>query len=250
MSAARNEPVWHRDNLEEPHAVADKAHRVRTMFDAVAPTYSLVNTLTSFGRDAHWRRRAVQLAGINPEDRVLDVACGTGDFTRVFASVEPSPAIVVGADFAHQMLALAERGPGRSVRWCEADALCLPFADDSFTVVSCAFGIRNFEHLERGLGQMHRVLAAGGRAVILEFSMPKLTVVRHLYRWYLSRMLPLLATLVSRDRTGAYRYLPRSVLRFEDRQRITALLGEVGFRHVEVHPLTFGVVVVYLAVKP
>ena len=99
------------------------------MFDAVAPTYELVNTLTSFGRDAYWRRRAVELARISAEDRVLDVACGTGNLARAFTAARPKPATVVGTDFSRGMLGLTPGSPNGRIRYCEADALLLPFAD-------------------------------------------------------------------------------------------------------------------------
>ena len=242
--------VWHRGNLDEPHRVEDKARRVRAMFDAVAPTYELVNTLTSLGRDAYWRRRAVELARVSAEDRVLDVACGTGDLARAFAAVRPRPAVVVGADFSREMMRLAPGSSNGWIRWCQADALLLPFADKEFTVVSCAFGVRNFEDLAAGLGQMQRALASGGRVVILEFSLPVRPVLRQLFLFYFRHVLPWIGTFVSGDRSGAYRYLPRSVLRLGKRREIVELLGKAGFAKVQVHPLTFGIAVVYLATKP
>jgi len=220
------------------------------MFDAVAPTYELVNTLTSFGRDAYWRRRAVELARISAKDRVLDVACGTGNLARAFTAARPKPATVVGTDFSRGMLGLTPGSPNGRIRYCQADALLLPFADREFTVASCAFGIRNFENLAAGLAQMHRVLAPGGRVVILEFSLPSLPIVNHAFIFYFKTILPWFASLISRDQTGAYRYLPRSVLGFENRQQIVEQLERVGFAQVEVHPLTFGIAVVYLATKP
>lgn len=239
--------VWDRPRLADPHGQSDKADRVRTMFDAIAPTYERVNRVTSIGRDAYWRRTAVAMAGIRPTDRVLDVACGTGDFARAFA--EARPAVVIGSDFAERMLALAaSRGDG-AIKWCRADGTALPFGDGAFTIVSCGFGVRNFQDLGAGLREFHRVLRSGGRAVILEFSMPRSRILRAIYMTYFRRILPWLATRISRDRTGAYRYLPRSVSSFVDTRGMAAALTDAGFSSVEHRGLTAGIVTVHVARK-
>ena len=224
------------------------------MFNSLAPRYELVNTLFSAGRDAYWRRRAVELARVAPDDDVLDVACGTGDFARAFA--RPHPRSVIGCDFAHDMLKLAlARGetPGDStvpIRWCEGDAQNLPFESARFSIVSCAFGVRNLADLDRGLREMLRVLRTGGRAVILEFTRPRNGMARAVYEVYSSRIMPVLASWVSRDRTGAYRYLPRSVVSFLNAEQMIDRLTEVGFSDVTSTPLTMGVVTVYVARRP
>ena len=238
---------WTDGLLEAPHDAPDKAGRVRRMFDAIAPRYELVNTLFSAGRDASWRRRAVRMARVAPEDAVLDVACGTGDFARAFGAVHPR--LVVGCDFAHQMLLRAVARPQRATVWCEADALCLPFRSGCFDVVSCAFGVRNFARFELGLAEMFRVLRPGGRVIILEFTRPKNRWMRGLFEWYSHRVMPAVAALISGDRTGAYRYLPRSVVSFADTERLPARLHDVGFTRCAVVPLTMGVVTAYLAVR-
>jgi demethylmenaquinone methyltransferase/2-methoxy-6-polyprenyl-1,4-benzoquinol methylase len=145
------------------------------------------------------------------------------------------------------MLRLASAGTEAAITWCRSDAHRLPFADASFSIVSCAFGIRNFQRLDVGLREMRRVLRPGGRAVILEFSMPRGPILRRLYKLYMLRIMPIAATLVSRDRTGAYRYLPRSVLSFADEGEILASLCRAGFASVEPHRLTGGIVTAYVA---
>ena len=242
---ASREQAWSQQQLQAPHEVADKAGRVRSMFNAIAPRYELVNTVFSLGRDRMWRRRAVRLAEVRADDDVLDIACGTGDFARAFAAV--NPASVVGCDFATEMLALASKRPPSSITWCEADALCLPFDDQAFSITSCAFGVRNFQDLRKGFGEMHRVLRSGGRAVILEFTRPRHRLFRAMYELYANRFMPVAASIISRDRSGAYRYLPRSVVSFPDSQKVTDILKEVGFSRVEATPLTLGVVVIYIA---
>jgi demethylmenaquinone methyltransferase/2-methoxy-6-polyprenyl-1,4-benzoquinol methylase len=217
------------------------------MFDAIAPTYERVNTLLSAGRDRYWRRRAVQLATVGAADDVLDIACGTGDFSRAFANARP--ARTIGSDFSENMLALAADRDSPSINWCRADALALPFADSSFSIVSCAFGVRNFSDLAAGLSEAWRVLRSGGRAVILEFTVPSSRWAGGLYLFYFRRILPRLAGWLSRDRTGAYQYLPSSVSSFVDAQGMVETLRRCGFGRVERHPLTMGIVTVYLAWK-
>ena len=250
----RDEQLWTDDLLESPHEAADKAGRVRRMFNAIAPRYALVNTLFSAGRDAYWRRQAVSLARVTSADDVLDVACGTGDFARAF--VAAGPRSVTGSDFAHEMLVRATQEPrprrkGASCRplWVEGDALRLPFRAGSFSIVSCAFGVRNFHDWDVGLAEMHRVLRPGGRAVILEFSRPGNAMVRALYEVYAGRVMPVAAGWVSGDRSGAYRYLPRSVVSFVDSQEFCSRLRRMGFADAVATPLTLGIVTVYVAAR-
>ncbi|MCG3129953.1 MAG: Ubiquinone/menaquinone biosynthesis C-methyltransferase UbiE [Phycisphaerae bacterium] len=243
--------TWSSDLLRSPHTTADKAGRVRTMFNAIAPTYERVNRVFSFGRDAAWRRDAVRLARLTGTERVLDVACGTGDLARAFLT--GGAARVTGLDFAHEMLVRAAARGGDAAwcegdaSWCEGDALALPFASGSFDVVSCAFGIRNFQDLRVGVGECFRVLAPGGRLVILEFSRPGGRVARWFTELYTARVMPRLATWMSGDRTGAYRYLPSSVVTFPGTDAVAQVLRAAGFSRVEIHPRTLGVVTIYVA---
>ncbi len=250
--AVESKTIWEEQALESLHETHDKARRVRQMFNEVAPTYELVNRVFSGGRDAYWRRKAVAMAAIEPDDVVLDVACGTGDFSRAFQ--QASPQMVIGCDFAHGMLLKArqhaEHSNGDVLHWCEADALRLPFRDETFTVATCAFGIRNFQNLDAGLSEFYRTLKPGGRAVILEFTRPANKLVRAAYELYSSKIMPLGATYISKDRTGAYRYLPKSVVSFPGAKEICDRLRRVGFERCDATPLTFGVVSVYKAFRP
>lgn len=243
------QPAWSDAELAALHDQPDKAARVRRMFNAIAPTYELINRMFSGGRDAAWRRRAVSLADVAAGDHVLDLACGTGDMVRTFAASDTPPARIVGADFAHEMLARAALRTPPPATWCEADALALPFADRAFQVVSCAFGVRNFQDLAAGLAEMHRVLTPGGRIVILEFSQPPNRLVRMCNAFYSGRVMPAVAALISRDGQGAYRYLPKSVVSFATQATMLELLTETGFDPVQAVPLTFGVVTVYVGRK-
>ncbi len=248
MTLSEPRTIWDDGSLTDPHGQPDKAARVEAMFDAIAPTYERVNRLLSVGRDAYWRRQAVSLAETRASDRILDVACGTGDFARAFAGVRPEA--IIGCDFSEAMLRLAAaRDTGPVVSWCRADALAMPFPDNAFSLVSCAFGVRNFQNLHTGLAEMNRVLTPAGRAVILEFSMPRSQFLGRLYLLYFRRILPRLATLISRDRSGAYRYLPSSVSSFADEHEMTAALRTAGFQRVQHWPLTIGVATVFVAWK-
>jgi demethylmenaquinone methyltransferase/2-methoxy-6-polyprenyl-1,4-benzoquinol methylase len=243
------QPIWDDQRLASVHVQTDKAARVRRMFDAIAPTYQLVNALFSVGRDRAWRKKAVGMARVQPGDAILDIACGTGDFLRAFRRWAGQATRLVGTDFSHHMLTRAVKNSPPPPLWCEADGLCLPFADLSFDVTSCAFGIRTFQDLRRGLNEMHRVLRPGGRAVILEFSRPPNRVIRVVHEFYCGRVMPFGAALISGDTTGAYRYLPRSVVSFLATEDMTARFREAGFTEVRVAPLTFGAVTVYVATK-
>lgn len=222
---------------------------MRDMFGAIARRYDLNNRLHSFGRDQAWRRRAVRLAGVRPGEHVLDVACGTGDLAEAFADARPAK--VVGLDFTEPMLDIARRKAERRRRreavptpeYIHGDAMSLPFEDQSFDIVSIAFGIRNVSDPARVAREFHRVLRPGGRVVILEFSEPGNAVLRGLNRMYCSYIMPFTATLIAGDRTGAYRYLPRSVQTFLDHTALADLLRENGFGGIQQHSMTFGVCV-------
>jgi len=242
----RAPPAWDEATLRAPHTQADKAERVQAMFDAIAPTYERVNTVASLGQDAGWRRAAVRAAGVRASDIVLDVCCGTGDMVRAFAAHHPPPRQIIGLDFAAQMLARGTyAGTPTPIHLLRADALRLPLADGSVDIVSCAFGVRNFQDLRAGLCEMQRVLRPGGRVVLLEFALPERALFRWGYRFYTQVIVPRLGVWISRDRSGAYRYLPRSIQTFERREQLAAVLRDVGFERVTTESLNLGGVVIY-----
>jgi len=240
---------WDNKSLTNVHGRVDKSARVRRMFNAIAPTYERINTWFSFGRDRTWRRAMVGTSEVRPNDRVLDVACGTGDVLRAFLRYAPAPLQLFGLDFATQMMRRGQATTADAIQFCGGDALRLPVADDTINVITCAFGVRNFQDLGIGLSEMHRVLRSGGRVIILEFSRPRNRMIRRLHDFYSGRIMPVVAGWISRDRTGAYRYLPQSVVSFADADQMCAHIRSAGFGEVTATPMTFGVVTIYRAVK-
>lgn len=251
---ASNAPAWTDDDLRgSPHGRDDKPARVRSMFAAIAGSYDLNNRLHSFWRDQAWRKAAVRMAAVKPGDHVLDCACGTGDLTMAFARTEASK--VVGSDFTQAMLDIAEtkRKPlgehSDKVTYEQADATALPYDDGSFDVISIAFGIRNVSEPALALTEFFRVLRPGGRLVILEFDTPRFAPIRWGNDLYTKRIMPLTATLIARDRSGAYKYLPKSVETFLDRDQLAEACRGAGFGEIAQKAMTFGVCVCTRAVK-
>jgi demethylmenaquinone methyltransferase/2-methoxy-6-polyprenyl-1,4-benzoquinol methylase len=267
-SFSQEQVAWRESDLiGNPHEAADKAARVRRMFAAIARSYDLNNRLHSFGRDQAWRRAAVRMADVRPGDDVLDVACGTGDLTEAFADAGPHS--VIGVDFTEEMLVLARQKCARrrarlgmranakakmlqrvQPTYLHADALNLPFPDGSFDIVSIAFGIRNVSDPFRAMCEFRRVLRRGGRLVILEFSQPTNRVLRFFHQVYCVGVMPRTATLIARDRSGAYRYLPQSVATFMQANELIAMIQACGFANVESHRLTFGICTATAARRP
>jgi demethylmenaquinone methyltransferase/2-methoxy-6-polyprenyl-1,4-benzoquinol methylase len=223
------------------------------MFGSIAGTYDLNNHLHSLWMDQAWRRFAVRQAGVRAASRVLDVACGTGDLTEAFARA--GAASVIGLDYTPEMLDIARRKQSRlapevarRIEYRQGDAQALPLADGSVDIVAIAFGLRNIADPARALLEFRRVLTAGGRLVILEFSRPRSRLVRAFNDLYCRRIMPRTATLISRDRSGAYFYLPASVDQFMSADRLAAMLAERGFTQVRATPLALGICTCYRAV--
>ncbi|MEO1008113.1 MAG: bifunctional demethylmenaquinone methyltransferase/2-methoxy-6-polyprenyl-1,4-benzoquinol methylase UbiE [Planctomycetota bacterium] len=248
------QPAWTDERLaEDPHRDAEKADRVQRMFTAIAGSYDLNNRVHSLLLDQRWRRHAVKTAAVRTGDVVVDVACGTGDLTEAFAATPA--ARVIGVDFTFAMLERARRrqrslagAMSGKIAYVEGDAMRLPLADACCDVVSIAFGLRNVQEPARALAEFRRVLRPGGRLVILEFGRPRFPPVRWANDLYTKVIMPRTATWISRDRSGAYKYLPRSIETFLDRPTILAMLGEAGFAETGARSLSGGICACYRAI--
>ena len=217
---------------------------MREMFDHIAPSYDKLNHVLSMNVDKLWRRHALKEIVDGSAQRILDVACGTGDSTISIAKAAAAGSEVVGVDISEGMMALVEgkaekAGVGDCIRLQVADGESLPYDDGTFDRVTCAFGIRNFEHKEKGLAEFLRVLKPGGKTVILELSVPQNRVVRWAYDLYFTRLLPRIGGVVSGDR-AAYRYLPASVHQFPAPEAFCRMMEDAGFREVRFRTFTFG----------
>jgi demethylmenaquinone methyltransferase/2-methoxy-6-polyprenyl-1,4-benzoquinol methylase len=248
-------PAWAENELSDPHHHAQKADKVRRMFAAIAGKYDLNNRLHSLGRDQAWRRFAVKAAAVQPGDTVADIACGTGDLTELFARTPASR--VIGIDFTPEMLDVARRklttrAPDlqRKVEYRQGDAQSLDLPNASVDVVSIAFGIRNVADPRRAIREFARILRPGGRVVILEFDTPRFPPFRWLNSFYCGWLMPRTATLIAGDKSGAYRYLPKSVGTFMPRDELLNSLAAAGLQTPSAKPLTLGICTCYRATKP
>ena len=229
---------------------ASKASRVRGVFDSVAPSYDLMNDVLSGGLHRVWKAYAVAVASIQSGDRVLDVAGGTGDLARAFATRVGETGRVVLTDINETMLRTGRDrllDEGRVLPTAACDAEHLPFADASFDLVTVAFGLRNMTHKEAALAEMARVLRAGGRLLVLEFSRPA-KPLRKAYDWYSFRLMPLFGKLIAGD-ADSYRYLAESIRMHPDQATLKAMMRDAGFGHVDVHNLAAGIVALHVGVK-
>ena len=221
-----------------------RKENVREMFDHIAPTYDKLDHVLSMNVDKLWRAQALKEIVDGSVQRILDVACGTGDSTIAIAKTAAAGSEVVGVDISEGMMALVEgkaekAGVRERIVLQVADGEELPYGDGTFDRVTCAFGIRNFEHKEKGLAEFLRVLKPGGKAVILELSVPQNRLVRWAYDLYFTRLLPRIGGAVSGDR-AAYRYLPASVHHFPAPKDFCRMMEEAGFRDVRCRTFTFG----------
>lgn len=230
--------------------------RIREMFGAISPRYDFLNHFLSGGTDYYWRWRTVRRAPPSGQLPVLDVCTGTGDLALAYWRNGRGRIPVVGADFTHEMLALARNkiattsSASATIEFVEADAQHLPFADAQFQIVSVAFGLRNVTDTTQGLREMTRVCSPGGRVVILEFSMPQNRFVGGIYRWYFRHLLPRIGQLISGNRQAAYRYLPESVSEFPCGERLAGMMKSCGLDSITWFPLTFGIATLYIGTKP
>lgn len=233
-----------------------KGKQVGEMFDAIAPAYDFMNTMMTGGLHIHWRNKALEMAASRlPEgepERVLDVACGTGDVSFRLHGIFPNSHIT-GLDLSPGMLAIAEKklaamedDARQHIAFIEGDSLMIPFKEGSFDMVTVAYGVRNFERLEEGYREMRRVLKPGGVLCVIELSEPANPFIKSVYRLYSRNVIPLIGRMVSHD-TRAYSYLPESIAACPQRGEMTAMMERAGFKDATYKSLTMGVITIYIA---
>jgi demethylmenaquinone methyltransferase / 2-methoxy-6-polyprenyl-1,4-benzoquinol methylase len=228
-----------------------KKEDIEQMFDTIAPTYDLLNRGFSLGIDTIWRKNVVKRLKALKAESILDVATGTADLA--IAAAEAAPKEIIGVDIAEQMLVVgrkkvAAKGLSDKITLKQGDSLQLPFEDQRFDAITVSFGVRNFENLQKGLQEMHRVLKPNGTLMVLEFSQVKSPIIRPFYLFYFKHFVPFIGGLISGSRT-AYEYLPESVDIFPSGENFLAELRRAGYSSVKQSPQTFGIATLYEAKK-
>ncbi len=229
-----------------------KKEQVADMFNNISKTYDFLNHFLSLGIDIIWRKKAIKELQLDKPEIILDVATGTGDFA--FEALEIlKPKKIIGVDISQGMLNIADqkiikRNKSEVFEVRLGDSEKLLFDDNSFDAVTVAYGVRNFENLEKGISDMLRVLKPGGKAVILEFSKPKKFPIKQGYNLYFNYITPTIGKIFSKD-ARAYSYLPESVNAFPDGKRFTDLMDKVGYKNTKARPLAFGICSIYTGIK-
>ncbi|AMM50223.1 ubiquinone biosynthesis methyltransferase UbiE [Rufibacter sp. DG15C] len=228
-----------------------KKTQVANMFNSIAKRYDFLNHFLSAGIDIIWRKKAVKLLEKAQPKTILDIATGTGDFA--LEAVRLKPQQITGIDISEGMLAVGrekiqKRGLSHLIQLHVGDSENIQFPDNHFDAITVAFGVRNFENLEKGLSEMYRVLKPGGMVVILEFSKPQSFPMKQGYNFYFKNILPLFGKLISKD-NAAYTYLPESVQAFPDGNDFLSIFQRIGFKDTKWHSLTFGISSIYTGIK-
>jgi demethylmenaquinone methyltransferase/2-methoxy-6-polyprenyl-1,4-benzoquinol methylase len=228
--------------------------RVRRMFGEIARRYDLLNRLLSLGIDRRWRRRTTRLVPPEGDGPILDVCTGTADLALAYWRAGGGNVPVVGTDFCPPMLDIGREkcrraGASPQVTLLEADTLRLPFADETFQIVSVAFGLRNLADTAAGLREMARVCRRGGRVAVLEFSTPKVWPLGMVFGFYFRRILPLIGQALARNSQSAYNYLPRSVGEFPQGDELARLMTAAGMSNIKQHRFTCGVATLYVGIR-
>ena len=228
-----------------------KKSQVAEMFNNISPRYDFLNHFLSAGIDIIWRKKAVKLLKPYKPKLILDVATGTADFALEALSLNPDK--IIGVDISDGMLSfgrekISKKGLSEKIELRNGDSEHLQFPDNHFDAVIVAFGVRNFENLEKGLENINRVLKPGAPLIVLEFSKPKVFPVKQLYNFYFRFALPLIGKIVSKD-NAAYTYLPESVSAFPEREDFINILTKTGFNQCKYIPLTFGISSIYMGEK-
>jgi demethylmenaquinone methyltransferase/2-methoxy-6-polyprenyl-1,4-benzoquinol methylase len=245
MPLSKNQENFH----VKPYNETDgKKSQVEAMFDNIAPKYDFLNHLLSLNIDKRWRKKAINLLKPSNPQHILDIATGTGDLA-IALEKQLKPRQIIGVDLSEGMISFGrikifKLGLRKTITLEKGDSESLRFADATFDAATCAFGVRNFENLHKGLSEIKRVLKPNAKFVILEFSMPTNFIVKNIYLTYFQYILPFLGKLFSRDKS-AYSYLPESVKNFPYGENMLKIMTEVGFRNSEFKPLMFGIATIY-----
>jgi len=231
--------------------VEEKAERVRTVFESVASNYDIMNDVMSMGVHRLWKRFTINLAAVRRGQKVLDLAGGTGDLAAKFANQVGSEGQVVLADINIAMLGEGRErllNMGTVVDYCQVNAECLPFVDNTFDLITIAFGLRNVTDKDKALASMHRVLKPGGRLLVLEFSHVTVPPLKSVYDVYSFKLLPFMGKVIAKDE-DSYRYLAESIRMHPDQETLKSMMGEAGFERCGYHNLTGGIVALHHGYK-
>jgi len=234
--------------------VDEKAERVADVFHSVASKYDIMNDLLSMGVHRVWKRFTIEVSGVRAGNQVLDVAGGTGDLTRYFSRLVGPSGKVILSDINSSMLdmgrdRLTDQGYTSNVEYVQANAECLPFADNSFDCVTIAFGLRNVTDKNAALRSLTRVLKPGGRLLVLEFSKPGSPLLSKIYDTYSFNILPKLGKLVAND-SESYQYLAESIRMHPDQETLKSMMEDAGLSQCKYHNMTGGIVALHRGVKP
>lgn len=235
-------------------AVEEKQAKVAEVFHSVAAKYDLMNDLMSFGVHRLWKRITIDMSGVRPGNRVLDLAGGTGDLTRKFSKIVGPQGKVILADINSSMLnvgrdRLTDQGYVGSIEYVQANAECLPFEDNSFDVITIAFGLRNVTDKDAALRSMARCLKPGGRLLVLEFSKPTNPLMSKAYDLYSFTALPFMGKVVTND-AESYKYLAESIRMHPDQETLKSMMEDAGLVRCSYHNMTSGVVALHRGIKP
>ena len=233
------------------HSSDSKKQQIEQMFDNISPKYDFLNRSLSLGIDVWWRKKMMRELKGHLLNQVLDIATGTADVALATSKLKPNS--IIGVDISEGMLAVGrikieKKGLSSLIKLQKADSENLPFSENQFDAITVAFGVRNFEHLSKGLDEMCRVLKPGGKLVILEFSRPRIFPVKQLYDFYFRYFCPWWGKVVSKD-NSAYKYLYDSVNAFPEGEQFLSIANQSGFKQLKAQRLTFGIVSLYTATK-
>lgn len=240
------------ENIKPYNQDESKAAQVEKMFDNIAPTYDNLNHVLSLGIDKKWRQKAIKMLKPYSPEYMMDVATGTGDFA-IQACKMLQPKELIGTDISEGMMNVGREkvrlaGLDKQISFKKEDCTSLSFAEGRFDAITVAFGIRNFENLDKGLMEMHRVLKPGGHLVILELSAPEGFPMKQTYAIYSKLVIPTIGKIMSKD-NSAYTYLPESIKAFPQGEVMKEILYKAGFSKVEFKRLTMGICTLYFATK-